>query len=33
MKKGIVIKKKIHVRRDAEPVNIDGRDLLWGKFR
>jgi hypothetical protein len=33
MKKGIVYKKRIRIRRDAELVNIDGTVLLWGKFR
>lgn len=33
MQKGIVVKKRIRNRKDAEVVNIDGKELLWGKFR
>ena len=33
MKKGIAIKKRIRIKKDAELVNIDGKELLWGKFR
>lgn len=32
MQRGPVYKKKMRIRRENELVNIDGKDMMWGKF-